>query len=223
MRLLFGRHEKTRVTGEQIRSYRSQGFLLVSGLIERHAIESAFRRLLELLPDTAADSHHQFVRDRQVLACFSRRVCLAAQQLAGSRDVFKPPSVTYTVSVFPTENPWEWPLPHIDHSREEDAHLTFPPPFRIGCLIYLSDAAPHCGGTVVWPGSHLQLARLAAGSGEKYRYMAQLNRDIGKLTLQQPIEITAAAGDVLFYHYLLAHSGSTNTGNRPRLALNHKW
>jgi len=131
--------------------------------------------------------------------------------------------VAYAISVLPTANVWEWPNPHIDHAIEKDAYKTFPRPFRIGCLIYLNDIPRHAGGTVVWPGSHRQLAALAAASPRRYEFLASLNRDIQKVPLREPLEIIAAAGDVLFYDYLCAHAGSANVGTEPRLALNHKW
>ena len=90
-------------------------------------------------------------------------------------------------------------------------------------MIYLTDVQPHGGGTVVWPGSHRRLETLASSHPQRYKYLATLYRDISTLDLGSPREINARAGDVLYYHYLCAHSGSTNTGPGPRLALNHKW
>jgi ectoine hydroxylase-related dioxygenase (phytanoyl-CoA dioxygenase family) len=53
--------------------------------------------------------------------------------------------------------------------------------------------------------------------------MYTLNQEIDRADLGEPVEVTAKAGDILFYHYLCAHSGSQNTTPHPRLALNHKW
>ena len=203
--------------------YEEQGFLLVSGLIQRETVERAHGRLLARLRKTDSASHHEFIQDPLVLACFSRKLCSAARQLARARAALRPPTIAYAISVLPTGTVWEWPAPHIDHAIERDGHKTFPPPFRIGCLIYLNDIPRHAGATVVWPGSHHQLAGLAAASPKQYELLASLNRDIQKLPLREPLEITAAAGDVLFYDYLCAHAGSANEGTKPRLALNHKW
>ena len=211
------------LSANELDQYHEQGFLLVSGLVDGHAVESARRALLKRLSQTSAATIHAFVRDRAVSACFNRDVCAVAAQLAGQRKRFSPPRSVYTITVFPTTACWQWPAPHIDHAKQEDAHRTFPPPFRVGCLIYLSDIPTHAGGTIVWPGSHLQLTAAAAAQPDQYEFLASLNRDIEKLNLRPPQEITATAGDVLFYHYLCAHAGSGNTGAEPRLALNHKW
>ena len=76
---------------------------------------------------------------------------------------------------------------------------------------------------MVWPGSHIQIEELAAEHRKRYEYLAALNNDLNKLVFRDPVEISAGAGDVLFYHHLLAHAGSENTATRPRIALNHKW
>jgi len=197
--------------------------LLVSDLIKPKIVERAHRALIAQIHDPHSHSHHAFVSDPAVLACFGNEVCSAAAAIAGARTRFRPPKTTYTITVFPSPDPWEWPAPHIDHALKEDAHCTFPPPFLVGCLIYLNSVPKHSGGTVVWPGSHRQLEALASAHPNEYKYMWELNRDITPASLALPIEITARAGDVLFYHYLCAHSGSTNTGAEPRFALNHKW
>jgi ectoine hydroxylase-related dioxygenase (phytanoyl-CoA dioxygenase family) len=197
--------------------------LLVSDLIKPKIVERAYRALIAQIHDPHSHSHHEFVSDPAVLACFGKEVCSAAAAIASARTRFARPKTTYTITVFPSPDPWEWPAPHIDHALKEDAHLTFPPPFLVGCLIYLNTVPERSGGTVVWPGSHRQLYALASAHPHEYKYMWELNRDITQAGLAAPIELTARAGDVLFYHYLCAHSGSTNTGGEPRFALNHKW
>ena len=37
------------------------------------------------------------------------------------------------------------------------------------------------------------------------------------------MEITPAAGDVVFYDIFCPHSGSSNLSAEPRIALNQKW
>jgi ectoine hydroxylase-related dioxygenase (phytanoyl-CoA dioxygenase family) len=90
-------------------------------------------------------------------------------------------------------------------------------------LIFLSAVQPHNGATVVWPASHRRLEELARSNVERYKYMAEVQRDIPKVDLGAPKEIIAEAGDVLLYHYLCAHSGSSNNSATPRFALSHKW
>ena len=208
---------------QQIELYGDQGFLLVPGLIRSDVVERAHQTLLACMSNSQPGARLEHVQDPSVLACFGREVCSAAARLRGSRRSLKPPTIVYVISVQPTAASWQWPAPHIDHALEADAFKTFPAPFQIGCLIYLNPVRPHTGGTVVWPGSHLQIEALAAAHPKKYEFLSALNRDLETLNLRSPVEITVAPGDVLFYHRFCAHSGSMNIGTEPRLALNHKW
>ena len=208
---------------QQIRSYAEEGYLLLPDAVDTETVERTRHVLAQKTARANDNPYHTFVRDSAVSACFNRRVCDAAAQLAGVREKLAPPRNVYTVTIFPTTKPWELPAPHIDHAREQDGYKTFPPPFRIGCLIYLTDVQPHGGGTIVWPGSHRRLEELAKSNVERYMFMASVQRDIATVDLGCPREITARAGDVLFYQYLCAHSGSSNSGAGSRFALNHKW
>ena len=123
----------------------------------------------------------------------------------------------------PPSGEWKWPGPHIDHAIKEHLHKTFPRAFRIATMTFLSDVPPHGGGTVVWPGSHAVLERLAKSDPERFEMMWTLNQEVPHVTLADPVELTPKRGDVLFYSYLCAHAGSQNTSDRPRLALNAKW
>jgi ectoine hydroxylase-related dioxygenase (phytanoyl-CoA dioxygenase family) len=212
-----------KLTAQQLHSYADDGFLVLPDVVDRKTVERARKALMTRIADGQANPLHAYVNDSAVVACFGRDVCAAAAELAGVRKRFAPPRVTYTVSVFPTTQEWKWPPPHIDHAHEKDGFQTFPAPFRIACMIYLTDVQQHGGSTVVWPGSHRRLEALAMTDPQRYKYLATLYRDISKLDLGCPKEIVANAGDALFYHYLCAHSGSNNTRTQPRLALNHKW
>jgi hypothetical protein len=221
-RLLSSR--KQALAAQQLESYRGNGFVLVSGLIREEVVDEARRVMIERIEDERSGSLHLFVDEASVLACFSQHVCAAAAHLAGLRGPLARPTTTYTITVFPGRRRWLWPAPHIDHALAKDAHRTFPAPFHIGCLIYLTEVSTHAGATVVWPGSHRGLEQLALSNPAEYEYLTSINRDLHKVGFpEEPREILAAAGDVLFYHYLLAHSGSANTGPDVRVALNHKW
>jgi len=211
------------LTPDQLSAFEQGGFVLVSGLIDPGLAQRAYDRVVAKSVGTEGTSQHQFVRDRLVRACFTREVCSAAQQLAGPGVRVRAPFRTYAITVFPGSAPWESPKPHIDHALEKDAHKTFPPAFHIGCLIYLNEVAPQSGATIVWPGSHIQIEDFAAAHHARYEYLTKLNADLNQLVFRSPVEIISAAGDVLFYHHLLAHAGSANTGSKPRVALNHKW
>ena len=211
------------VSDDQVQLYRSQGFILVSGLIANSLIQAAAKVLLSHIPNGTTGSHQQVLTDRALLKCVTKEVTETARRLTGISGRLKPPSSVYTLAVGPEPGAWHWPEPHIDHSKLEHRFRSLPSPFRIGCLIYLSDVLPQGGGTVVWPESHRQLAALITNDPTKYEFLAAVNADIKTLPLNDPREIVAKTGDVLFYDSLCAHAGSKNTGSAYRLALNHKW
>jgi hypothetical protein len=220
------------ITKEQKRSYDTNGYILISGLIAHEIVMKAaetMRGQLEIESGNiksweGLSSLHQIYEEPSLLACYTPAVCAAAATLAGDDAAsFKPPLRAYTINVFPGKGHWSWQPPHIDHALKEHGYRVFPPPIRIAAMIYLSDVPQHGGGTMVWPGSHGKLESLAKSDPVRYGMMWMLKLEIEKLDLGSPVELTPRCGDVLFYHYLLAHSGSTNTSDRPRFALNMKW
>jgi phytanoyl-CoA dioxygenase PhyH len=218
---LFG--IKRIVSEEQIRFYRDQGFVLIPGLVRASIVQRARHMLSEQIPAGHTGAWHQVVKTPALLKCVTTGVCETAGQLEAIGSRLKRATSIYTIAVCPETGVWQWPAPHIDHAIREHRFRTFPPPFRIGCLIYLTDVLSHSGATIVWPQSHRQLAALAATNAEKYEFLSALNESITEVPLNNPVEITAGAGDVLFYNRLCAHSGSKNIGQNCRLAVNHKW
>jgi len=196
---------------DQERSYQEAGYLLVAGLIPEHVSAAAAVAMWAAIgarPDDPATwaevaRAHQAFESTEVLACYTPAYLAAAAQLTGEEPESK--------------------RPPIDHAIQEHGHKTFPRAFRIAAMTFLSDVAPHGGGTVVWPGSHRQLEALARSDPSRYELMWTLNQRLREIDLGEPVELTPRRGDVLFYHYLCAHAGSKNVSDQPRLALNMKW
>ncbi len=220
------------LTEAMAHEYVAQSYLLVSGLIPEEvaaAAEAAMWQLLNDSPDDAASWEqvrraHQSYDSPELRACHTPSFLAAAAQLSGDPlETIGVPKRAYAINVFPSSGEWKWPRPHIDHAIKEHLHKTFPRAFRIATITFLSDVPPHGGGTVVWPGSHAVLERLAKSDPERFEMMWTLNHELPHVTLADPVELTPKRGDVLFYSYLCAHAGSQNTSDRPRLALNTKW
>lgn len=222
------------LTQTQIASYLDDGYLLVSGLVPAQTAqraEDAMWRCLGLdrdRPDTWKDASgaHAGFEDPELVAVYTEAVLTAAWQLSEGdldRQRFRAPKSGYAINIFPTDETWAPHGPHIDHSIKEHGHETFPAAFRVASMLFLHDVQPHGGGTVVWPGSHRKIAALARSNPEHYRPMWVLGSDLAKADIGEPVEIVPKRGDILFYHVFCAHSGSRNTSNYPRLAMNMKW
>jgi ectoine hydroxylase-related dioxygenase (phytanoyl-CoA dioxygenase family) len=162
--------------------------------------------------------------DPDLLACFTPQTRAAAAQLAEEPvENFPVPTGTLVINVFPQEGEWMPQGMHIDHAIKNHDHSVFPRPLRVASITYLNDVQPQSGGTCVWPGSHRIIEQLAKSDPVLYEKMWKLNENLSSLNLGEPLELLGKQGDVLFYHYLTAHSGSTNIGTYPRLALVYKW
>jgi hypothetical protein len=104
--------------------------------------------------------------------------------------------------------------PHIDYAG-------FVPILYRGfaMFIILSDNEPLSGNTVVWPGTHRIIQKQLMAdptTHQKSPFFKDFLQD-----LPDPYEFSGEAGDVMFTHHLLLHSGSTShSANRiPRLAI----
>jgi hypothetical protein len=108
----------------------------------------------------------------------------------------------------------EWPGRfHLD-----GIHLKtlWPDKILLVALIYLTNTTEYGGATAVIPGSHRKI----------FEYWMQSEEAPTAKTLMrglenpQPIPVPGQAGDVIFMHHLLAHSGTPNCDDHIRFALN---
>ena len=212
------------LTLEQIEFYAENGYLVVSGLIPDEVSAAAEAMATAAVTQQAAGSTNLHMDEQPIIKCYNPTLLAAAAQLGGGDPAsYHPPQRAFLINTFPSTDAWKWPNPHIDHAIKDHGHKTFPYPFRLASMLFLNDVAPHGGGTIVWPGSHKQIARLAESDPEKYEMMWVLNLALDQAGLNEPIELTPKRGDILFYHCLCAHSGSQNTSHRIRLGINQKW
>lgn len=220
------------IANEDVQTYESQGYLLCSGLIPPPLVEAAEAAMWRCIGATREDlsswsrvpTAHITCDEPDLVALYTPAVLEMACRLSGdSSFTGEAPARAYAINLFPQAGEWQWPRPHLDHSIKEHGHHTFPRPFRIAAMTFLTDVPEHGGGTIVWPGSHQQIDALAQSDPAHYEMMWVLGQEFKKVGLQEPVELTPRRGDVLFYHYFCAHSGSQNTSDSPRLALNMKW
>ena len=215
--------------------YHAQGYLLASGLIPSEIAvraEAAIWQIMGMNPHNPATwqragdgaavhqpehglSVHNGLQDPELMACATPEYLRATAELVGA-DAVHPPGAVHTQNKVPVRGEWSWPKPHIDGIPKEHMHRTFPGPYRIASLIYLSDVERRGGGTAVWPGSQRQIRALAEADPDKYRYLYHLNQDVPKLDLGAPLELAPRRGDVLFFQPLFGHNGTANVGARPR-------
>lgn len=93
----------------------------------------------------------------------------------------------------------------------------WPDKILLVALAYLTDTEPYGGATVVLPGSHRQIFHYWAGRGE----LPAPENILGEgIPFAPPITVAGKAGDVIFMHHLMVHSGSPNHDDHVRVAIN---
>ena len=219
------------LTSEQKAAFARDGYLLVPDLIPDNLAARAEAAMWESLGASPRDPESW--KGKPVAAAYPRPEIAAVftPEMAALVDALSdeanpswtPPSVPFAINIFPQPGEWSHHGPHIDHALERDKFRVFPRPMRLASLLYLTDCRLGGGPTVVWPGSHTTIEAFAKRDPERFELMFTLNNALGELDLGEGIQVEGKRGDVLFYHYLTAHSGSKNVLDYPRFAVAYKW
>ena len=229
------------LTQSQIDSYHRDGYLLASGLIPDSLSAAAEARMWDLMEMDAQDSAtwsrlpdgaHEFsesrgvvifnaLQDEDLMACATPAYLAAVSQLIGESVEQHPPQAVHTQNLLQQHTEPSTPRPHVDGIPKEHTHRTFPGPYRIATLVYLSNIEPGGGGTAVWPGSHRKIRELAESDPVRYEYLFDFNKDIPSLDLGDPLIVEPRRGDVLFFQHLFGHNGTANTLRRPRFMMRY--
>ena len=155
------------ILNEQQRTqYEVDGYLLASGLISDIVAEKAEKSMWELMemdPDNPqtwsnipTSANHEKSRNiviyngiqmPELLACATSEYIQATAELINLpiNDIH-PPQAIHTQNLFPVKKTWQWPTAHVDGIPKEHMHLTFPGPYRIASLVFLSDVEKFGGG-----------------------------------------------------------------------------
>ncbi len=225
---------KSFLTVSQITFYIEKGYLLLSGLIPDDLVAKSEQAMWNcmglsiLKPDDWPGSFtgSAVYSNKDLIKVYTEDFLSVAWQLSQGdleKSNFNPPNAGFAINTFPSDEEWAPHGPHLDHAIQEHGHKTFPQPFRIASMTFLNDVSPHGGGTIIWPGSHKKLEALSRSDPDYYSLVWVLNEDLKKIDIGDFVELAPKAGDVLFYHPLCVHSGSTNSSSKPRLAMNMKW
>jgi len=226
------------ISAEQREQFIRDGYVRLSGLIPSDVVSSTRTGLLDRMgvkpdePDTWAGKSMSTAPDAIAFteACRTPLVEAAASELVGPDFI---PGVTYSpfldsqgvspatlrgfipVLSFPRPGPPVFEPPtsgyHIDGMH---AVTVWPEKFFLVVFAYLSDTAAHGGATTVRPGSHRQVFEHWLATGDKG------DTTPPALDYADPVPLPGEAGDVLFMHYLLVHSGSANHDAHIRVGLN---
>jgi hypothetical protein len=95
----------------------------------------------------------------------------------------------------------------------------------LSAMVFVDEVAPHCGGFTLWPGSHhtvhphCETVHGAMSQDQTEGYARARDSALNEIT---PMEFPGQAGDVIFWHPRMIHSGGVNRSaelDRPALRL----
>lgn len=103
--------------------------------------------------------------------------------------------------------------------------------FMLGATAYLEEVQEEGGAFVYWPQSHLTTHQYFLQNPSHIDGSFTQRSDWQERTWglfsddapQPPQQFAAQAGDVIFWHCFLCHTGSSNIQRRPRLGLFSRW
>ena len=226
------------ISPQQRAQFIQDGYVRVSGLIPTETVQATHAGLLERMGvspgDPATWAGRAMSTDPNAIAftepCRTPAIEAAAVELVGSDFI---PGVTYSpfldsqgvspailhgfipVLSFPKPGSPSFEPPtsgyHIDGMH---AVTVWPEKFFLVVFAYLSDTADYGGATTVRPGSHRQVFEHWLATGDPG------NTAPPDLPYADPVPLPGEAGDVIFMHYLLVHSGSANFADHIRVGLN---
>ena len=227
------------LTSEQKQQFIRDGYLIVRGVVPEDIAAQTRTALLDAL-DMKIDAPETWKRDQNVLfahtdltvACTTSAYWEVAEQLAGPDihrgAIYSPyreargedPWMTGFVPVLVYPTPGEKKFDpqkgyHIDGMHKA---TLWPRELSLVAFLYLTDVEDDGGATAVWPGGHRRMfehwyRRQPEGKDSIPDYTPELE-------LGQPVPFVGKAGDIVFMHYLLPHSGTPNRGHTIRMGLN---
>ena len=227
------------LTDAQRAQFVREGYVKVSGLIPPAVVAQTRERLWDALgmspedPRTWPEEAVTFPYQAHPLTapCRTSRLEAAAAELVGPHflrgECYSPVLAARTGSPmtpgfipvlnFPRPGPPAFVPPTSgDHVDGMDTVTLWPGMLSLIVFAYLTDTAAYGGATAVRPGSHRQVFAHWRGRDEA----PTSDTIFAGLSLAEAVPLPGAAGDVIFMHYLLVHSGSANHSDHVRVGLN---
>ena len=228
-----------RLSDAQREQFVQDGYVIVPGLLPPDAVTLVRDRLLEATGQRQ-DDPATWNRSATVLfdlcplttPCWTDELLDVSTELAGPHvhrgKLFSPyrenqgldPYTEGYVPVlnYPTLGPQKFEEPNGYHLDGMHRVTLFPNLLYLVVFAYLNDVPAYGGATAAWPGSHRKLFQhwLGRETGEN----GSIPDHTPDIDLGRPVPMSGQAGDVIFMHYLLAHSGSANHAAQIRIGLN---
>ncbi|WP_274364710.1 phytanoyl-CoA dioxygenase family protein [Paenibacillus thermotolerans] len=218
------------VTHEQKVQMLENGYVHLSGIIEKERLDLAMRHINHSIgeavdaavsPSKPEKLKYQEIANAPAITDLVEKtpVYSAVECMLGTGNV-NPVGGAQIALRYPILNnpePLPVPHPHLDgmHTPTNGVKKGTIGNFTALVGIFLSDVPDdYCGNFTVWPGTH----RINEQYFKKHGPESLLN-GMPDVEMPKPNQITAKAGDVVICHYLLAHGVALNLSPNIRYAL----
>ena len=232
------------ITDDQREQFVRDGFVRVAGLIPTATVESTREAIADALELDESDPRSWEGKPstlgdlwQPTVACKTEEIYQAAGELVGPNYSTDPRGYSpyreargmdpwgegfIPVLRYPESGPVAETGPQLTGWHIDGMHLTsfWPLQRYLVLFIYLSDVSERGGATVVRPGSHRQVFERGYRRYHAAPEAVVSYTEMSDLHYQDPIAVEGHAGDVLFMHYLMVHSGSLNYDHHIRYGLN---
>jgi hypothetical protein len=227
-----------RLTIEEIRFFKTQGYLIKRGILDPKLTARARDRLWDNAPPSLRrddpDTWIGPIREEEVseeranykkgfrwqyrapgrepwmvqLLARNADVWEMAEQLLGKGQLVEPSGIRGIYCTLPYGDE-----PARANGCHVDAH-----PFHLGVVGYIDDVPEGGGSFSVWPGSHLEfyptfITRYKRDATEQYEPLR------ARLNDQAPVDCWGRAGDILFWHHRIGHMAGHNRSRQIRQAV----
>lgn len=208
-----------KLTPAQRKALARDGYVVLPGLIARERVDAALREINHRLgagehpgKDSYADSIDylsEYVTSPAVMALMNAGPLRAlASSLLGQNKV-EPCTQAQVVLRFPakTDDAPARVSVHIDGMYDDVPKERPIIRYSFCAGVFLSDVPrPNMGGLVVYPGTHVKIAKLFKQKG-----LLALKKGIDRsMPLPAPVQVTGKAGDVVLFHFQTAHDKARN-------------
>jgi ectoine hydroxylase-related dioxygenase (phytanoyl-CoA dioxygenase family) len=216
------------LTYAQKQEFYKNGYVKLPGVVPQVMIDAAVRAINA--------SVGQGIDPAQVPIYQSRSFCPELQREPVITDLFnKTPALGLAESMigvgkiqpvgagqialrFPTlQDPPAAPRPHLDgmYTPTNGVPAGTIRNFTMLLGVALSDVTmPYAGNLTIWPGTHHIYEQYFRENGPE----ALLN-GMPPVTIPEPVQLLAKAGDIIMAHYELAHGVAQNVSSHPRYAI----
>jgi ectoine hydroxylase-related dioxygenase (phytanoyl-CoA dioxygenase family) len=130
-----------------------------------------------------------------------------------------------------------WPRLDQQWAPAENGHIDGYGPngwsggFMLGATTYIDDVEPGGGAFSYWPKSHFPThdfflkdpSTIDGSFREGPVWEERQWRIFSDAAPSGPVEFTARAGSVIFWHCFMCHTGSTNVRSMPRFGMFSRW